>query len=253
MDLAAVIRSLLRRWYVVLAGLLITGAAGYAVLTQIPPTYTASGTVLLLPPTATVEGENPLLQLGGLEQPASLVVAYLAGSSARAEFAETFPTAEYDIVVDPLSRGPLLVVTMQDVTEQGTMDALQALLDQVPATLDLLQDDVAAPAVARLGSTPLTVDVEPTVSSKDALRAVVVVGVGGIALTLLLAVGIDGVSRQRRSRRATKATGSGPAQTESTPTPPVTSSETDSAEAELLRWSTRAEERERDSRRVSRR
>lgn len=205
MDLAAVLRALTRRWYVVLVGLLVTAGLGYVVIGKVPPTYTASGTVLLLPPTASVEGENPLLQLGGLEQPSSLVVATLAGSTARAAFAEQFPTATYDIVVDPLSRGPLIVVTAEDTSSQGAMDMLGAVLDQIPVQLEALQDDVSAPASARLGSTALTVDLEPTSSNKDALRAIVVVGVGGVALTLVVAVGLERLARQRPARRAAKA------------------------------------------------
>lgn len=216
MDLVGVAASLLRRWYIVLVGLILTGGVAYLVLEMVPPTYEAAATVMLLPPEASMKEENPLLQLAGLDQPSSLVVSYLASDSAREEFAKRFPTAEYDVVLDPLSHSPLITFTMYDPNQTVVMDALRAAVDTVPTALSSLQDRVAAPESARLTSTPLTIDAKPKAYLTDTLRALVAAAGGGIMLTLITAVGIDKLSgrRGRRGRRRDAGTASKPAKQE---------------------------------------
>lgn len=205
MELTVVAKALLRRWYVVLLGLLVTAGLVYVAQDKVPPTYDAAATVLLLPPQASLEGANPLLALGGLEQPADLVVATLASEAARSQFAEQHPTAEYDIVVDPLSRGPLIIVTTHDPSEAGAMAALATLLAEIPTTLDTLQDEVDAPQDSRLTSMHLTVDAQATKVNKDMLRAVIAALAVGLVLTLVAAVAFDSLANQRRAHRESAA------------------------------------------------
>ncbi|HMO10731.1 MAG TPA: hypothetical protein PKB06_04335 [Actinotalea sp.] len=206
MELAVVGMALLRRWYVTLAGLLATSGLVYLAYTALPPTYSASGSVLLLPASASVEsGANPLLQLGGLEQPTSLVIAYLAGNDAREEFAVEHPDVTYDIVLDPLARGPVILITVEGPTAGQTVAGLNAALDTVPDALATLQDRVDAPASAQIRSRPLTVDPAAETVWTSTLRALIgAAGVGGAA-TLGAAVIVDSFSRRRKDRRAALA------------------------------------------------
>ncbi|MFI2753389.1 hypothetical protein ACGIF2_08140 [Cellulomonas sp. P22] len=215
MEITALVAALLRRWYVVVLGLLVTAGLGFAAFTAAPPTYSAAGSVLLLPPSAAVTpGSNQLLQLGGLEQPASLVVAYVAGDDVRELFAEEYPDATYDVVLDPLSRGPLIMMTVEAPTADRVMEALDGALATVPSALVSLQDQVAAPPASRFLSMPLAVDNEPTTVTKATLRALIAAVGVGLALTLVGAVGLDSLMlrRQRRSGtgRRTAPTGQPP-------------------------------------------
>lgn len=220
MEFTTVVAALLRRWYVVLAGLLLTTGLVYGATTAVPPTYSAVGSVLLLPPEASLEdGSNPLLALGGLEQPAALVVAYLAGDEAREAFAQQYPDATYDIVLDPLSRGPLVIVTVEDPSSDDVLAALNSVLDALPAALTQLQDEVAAPSESRIGSMPLSVDTEATTERSDWLRAVIAAAGVGIVLTLVGAVSFDSLALRRRTRREAAAAAAAEAQAQQPPLP----------------------------------
>ncbi|KQY42922.1 efflux RND transporter permease subunit [Cellulomonas sp. Root137] len=202
MELTAVVAALLRRWYVVLVGLLMTAGLVYLANDAVPPTYSATGSVLLLPPGASLEdGSNPLLQLGGLEQPAALVVAYLAGDEARQVFAEDFPNTTYDIVLDPLSRGPLILITVEDPSKDDVMGALNSVLATLPEALSMLQDQVDAPADSRVTSMPLSVDREATTERGDSLRALIAAAGFALVLTLVGAIAFDALAARRRERR----------------------------------------------------
>ena len=206
MEFTAVAAALLRRWYVVLVGLVMTAGLVYVANDAVPPTYSAKGSVLLLPPGASLEdGSNPLLQLGGLEQPAALVVAYLAGDEARQVFAKDFPNTTYDIVLDPLSRGPLVLITVEDPSEDDVMGALNSVLDTLPEALSMLQDQVDAPADSRVTSMPLSVDIEPTTERGDSLRALIAAAGFALVLTLVGAVAFDALATRRRDRRRAAA------------------------------------------------
>lgn len=206
MEFTAVVAALLRRWYVVLVGLAMTAGLVYVANDAVPPTYSATGSVLLLPPGASIpDGSNPLLQLGGLEQPAALVVAYLAGDEARQVFADEFPNTTYDVVLDPLSRGPLILITVEDPAQDDVMEALGSVLATLPDALSMLQDQVDAPADSRVTSMPLSVDTEPTTERGDSLRALIAAAGVGLVLTLVGAVAFDSLAARRRERRRVSA------------------------------------------------
>ena len=130
MNIAETLRGLMRRWYVLIPGLLLAvGAAAYLWM-HTPPTYQRSASQLLLPAEATlpeieikVEGgtagevetlaPNPFLYLGGLNTAADVLVSAVQGAPAVAAAAERYEGAEITVRRDPMSSGPMLHV---DVT-----------------------------------------------------------------------------------------------------------------------------------------
>lgn len=203
MDFTAVVSSLLRRWYIALAGLLVTAGLVGAAFQLVPPTYSATASMLLLPPEESLTaGANPLLQLGGLEQPASLAVAYLGGNDVHRQFAEQFPGATYSAVVDTLGRGPLIIFTAEAATPDGALAALQGAVDRLPEALTTLQDNVDAPERSRVRSTSLSVDQEATTVRGSTLRAVILAGGVGLVITFAGAVAVDSLMARRAARRA---------------------------------------------------
>lgn len=194
--------ALRRRWYLVIAGLLLTGLLGYGAASANPPTYTARGLVLLLPSEEAVgEGGNPFLLLGGLDLPARVLVAYFSSDSAQEDVARQAPDAEVSVLLEESTRGPVIAIEVSDSTPRGAVETLRYVAGEIPANLARLQNEVGAPERAALTSMPLTMDTAAETDNGDALRmttAAVAVGLGG---TALLVFAVDGMLLRRRSRR----------------------------------------------------
>jgi hypothetical protein len=205
------LRSSLRRWYVVVLGLLLTGGLTYYVYSQSEPTYEISGTAVLLPGSSTVpEGGNGFLYLGGLN-PALEVLMRSANSDATVtEILGDDPgSTSYTVERDLDASGPIVLVTATSDTEGEARSTLRAVLDILPERLATLQTDVAVPDAARMSVLDLAVDQEPTALTSDRTRAVLAVAGVGIVATLLLTALVDGlllsIARRRADRRARKA------------------------------------------------
>jgi len=198
-----VLRALGRRWYVVVLGFLLSVGLAVSAYSLTPPEYNARALVLLLPGANAVgEGGNPFLDLSGLEQPASIVVAYFSSESARAEILDRSPTAEYEVLLDDSTRGPVILVDVTDQTADATLSTLDYLLSRIPEELARLQGEVDAPATSVITSMALTVDAEAERDSSTTIRNVIAAGVVGIVLTGFIAFALDGILLRRRMRRS---------------------------------------------------
>jgi len=191
-----------RRWYIGIVGLLVTAGLGFAAWQLSPPTYTAQGTQLLLPPESQVEQgtRNPLLELGTLDGPGALVIAHLNGQSARAEIERVAPDAEFTVEPDPALRGPTIMVTLSENTAEGALSTLELVLDDVPEILARMQADLDVPPEARVSSMRLAIDAESTPEYSDTLRVVVLAVGVGLALSVVAIVSIDVLIRRRATR-----------------------------------------------------
>ena len=86
MVLSDMLRSLLRRWYIVVLGVILTVAGVYGAYTVTPVTYSATSTVVLLPPEKSVkDGDNPYLYLGGLGQALNVLVITMNSAASQEE------------------------------------------------------------------------------------------------------------------------------------------------------------------------
>lgn len=203
-----ILRALVRRWYLTLMGLAATVGLVFGAASLSPPEYTARGLILLLPGSNAVQaGGNPFLELGGLEQPGSIVVAYFASASAAEEIAEVSDTADFAVALDASTRGPVISVEVTDTTPAATISTLDFLMQRVPTELARLQSQVGAPAESVITSMPLVVDAEPEIDLSGTLRLAIAAGVLGLAATVALTFAIDAALQRRRSRRGTRGAG----------------------------------------------
>lgn len=194
-----VVRALGRRWYFVAVGLLLTSGLVLGAYLVSPPKFHASALVLMLPARSDVgKGGNPFLMLTGLEQPAGILAAYFSSAPARTEVERVSPKAEYEIGIDDSSRGPLLAVDVTDESAAGAMGTLNYLLQQMPAELTKLQQQVDARGSTVVSSMPLSVDVKAERDARGTVRAMIAALVAGLVGTGVVTYALDGMLARRR-------------------------------------------------------
>lgn len=207
MYLVDALTVLARRWYVVLAGVLIMAGGTAAVFAYVPTTYQSSGQmVLLLPPEASGTGEpvNPYLNLQtGLTTAASLVSGAASTKDVAKEMAEEGFDAEYAVAVVP-GTGPLITVTAKDSDPRlatATRDAMMAWID---VELRRIQEEVDVPRAQYISATRSSVSRTAEALPGSKLRALAaMVAVVGM-LTLVATFGFDRLLGRRAARRASR-------------------------------------------------
>jgi len=199
-------RVLLRRWYAVFLGLVLTAGLGCAAVTLVPVQYKVEAEVLLLPPRKAVpKGGNPYLYLDGLNGIQDVLSRTMSDTQTGQALLEAGATGSHGVVPDPLSAGPVLVVTAEDASQEGALQTLRLVLDRVPSTLRRIQTSTQVPDGWMVTSTVITRDDSARMMRKSQLRALVVAVAVGLAATLLGASLLDSFLLRRRSRRGTGA------------------------------------------------
>lgn len=202
MIIRDLVASLLRRWYLVLAGFLATAALGLLVYQQVPATYQASASVVLVPPpTAVISGDNPYLYMGGLDQALSVLVVKLNSAAIAEPIGEANGDVTYVVGQDVTTSGPIMQVDVDGAETGATLSALRAVLDVIPGTLASLQEELAVEPGARISVLELAVDREVTIADGDQIQALLTAVAAGGASTLLLSGLLDRVLLKRRARR----------------------------------------------------
>lgn len=209
MSVRDLLISLLRRWYLVLAGVAATAGLAVAVLLNGPVSYEMRSTVLLLPPDSSVGSRgNPYLYLGGLAQAVEVLAARMNTTQIRGPIEQAHPQAEFDVGQDQQATGPILALAVTSTDEQDAQQVTAKLLASVPETLLSMQEQLDVPGSSRISSLILTPDAEVELVTKTRDRAVLTVAGAGIALTVLGAGLVDGLLLGRITvRRRLEAAG----------------------------------------------
>src|SRR5690554_385163 len=122
MYFSDVMRRLLRRWYVLLIGFVLTGIGAYGVFETVPVRYEAHASMLMLPPDESVElqeGSNPYLLLGGLEQALAVLTTRLDSQAVREEL--TSSAGDYAVAGDTTSGAAFLLITTEADSGQNAL------------------------------------------------------------------------------------------------------------------------------------
>jgi hypothetical protein len=202
MRLRELIRSLVSRWYIVLAGLVLTGAACGLVYNRVPATYEASGSLVLMPPTSTVgETGNPYLYLVGMGQALDVLTMQANAAEVRNPVLSKFNDTGYILEADRSTSGAIVRVKATGHSPDATMGELKAALDTVPATLTAMQDELSIAEHSRITLKTIVVDRKAAKDNKAQAQLLIVAAGAGLVGTVLLSRMLDGVLVARRMAR----------------------------------------------------
>lgn len=203
MDLAELLRAAGRRWYVLIAGLILVVGLVMVTLRFVPITYDARSSILLLPPSSSIEkGGNPFLNLGGLDLVAGVLGKSLTDSETAKRIAPPGSKAAYTVAKDPSVSGSVLEVVASNTSPDAAFTTLNAVLNLATEKLNQLQDAAGASEQTHVRLMVITnnTEAEPIIASLA--RTLIVVIAAGLSATLLLAISIDSMVRRRRTKKA---------------------------------------------------
>jgi capsular polysaccharide biosynthesis protein len=203
------IRVLIRRWYVVVAGLLVMCVAAGAAILLVPTNYQASGEMLFLLPAAAsgkTTPTNPYLNVQpGLTLAATLVAGTLSTKDTARDMVAHGYRAKYSVSVVP-GTGPLIGITTEDTDPAAALATRNELTRRIEAELLRLQNNESVPLQQVMVARPYSVTSQAEVLSGSKIRVLAVIAALGIILTTIIAFGVDR-SRLQTSRSVARTQG----------------------------------------------
>ncbi|MCU1441887.1 MAG: hypothetical protein JWQ59_37 [Cryobacterium sp.] len=201
MDLVEILRAAGRRWYVLVAGILVTLGLALIVLRLVPVAYEVKSSILLLPPNSAVTATgNPFLSLGGLEIVSGVLAKSLTDSETVEGIVPPGSRAEYTVAEDVSVSGSVLEIAVSDDSARGAFAILNAVVDVASTRLEQLQDAVNASRESQVRLMVITNNNTAELNIAPLARALIVVVAAALVLTFLLAVSIDALARRRAAR-----------------------------------------------------
>ena len=195
-------RGLLRRWYFVVIGVLLTACGAVLLSSMVPPMHRATARVVLIPPPSLVSTDgNPYLFLGGLEQALGVLTVKLSSEATSEQILQEHPDGSYTAVKDATSPGPIMLITAESESPESTLQVLDAVLRVVPENLENMQDQLNIPGQSRITALTIVREDATTTVLQGQLRAVL----AGVALGLSMTVLLTGLLDRLLTSRTKKA------------------------------------------------
>lgn len=193
MHLADTLRSIWRRWYIFLLGLVLSFGLAGAAAVFIQPNYEAEGTLLLMPPTGVVGPEgNPYLYLGGMTEALDVLVRRSNAPESVESVEERFTGLEIVSSPDRTTSSPILIITVTGDNADDVLKAMEVGRTVVLRNLDVMQNELDVPRSMRIGAEDLVIPLEATANRKLALQFAILIAAAGSVGTLMFTGFIDG-------------------------------------------------------------
>lgn len=207
MDLGSALRVLLRRWLVVLIGIVLTlGACGYLYRTA-EPQYQASGSMLLLLPNNARGSDSvgsPFLYLpNGLNVIARLVTGATSTREFRQEMAAQELNSPFQVGVD--NQTPIITMTVEGTDPDNVIRTRDWLIQALNAELLRVQQEEGAPPQQTAHTRVYGNEDIPLQLGGDWTRSVLAALAAGGLVTLIAAFGLDRLLAIRKARKARRA------------------------------------------------
>ena len=218
MDLFDVVRSCLRRWYVLLPLLAITAAYCHQVYTSVLPVYYAQTVIGIAPPNQRVDTvpigqavpRNGLLDVGGASLIANMAALGMHQSTVVNRVVAAGGEANYEAKLFPVpatsSPLPLVMIDVATPDPVSTTKTLDVAALELRASLENIQKAADVPPSMMATSFVVSPPGVPVAAVPSRTRSTMTVAVGGIAAALLVTVLADVALVRRRRARLTPST-----------------------------------------------
>jgi hypothetical protein len=221
MQVQKILKSLIRRWFIVVLGLAVTAGACFFLQQNAPDNYKAQASLVLLPSTKSVgEAGNPYLGLGGMSEALDILTRKMSSEEFKETIREQSGASTFTAEADKGTSGAILLITASSPDSGQALKILDTVMNQAPVALTELQDVLNVPTTSRISTMKLLEDSKAVPEVKARTQLLLVTAAGGVAFSIMLTVLIDGLLLSRKHRKSTEPTdkpaGSKP------PTPPAT-------------------------------
>ena len=197
------LKVIVRRWVIVVVGLVSMAVAAVGVISVVPTEYQATGQLILLLPadsTGPTTPTNPYINLPSeLTTTASLLAGTLMTKDSERDMVAKGYESEFDVAV-VIGAGPLLIITTRDTDQDEAIATRDEVMRRLDAELGAIQEAVNVPERQLISARPSSVGSVAEALPGSKIRALAVVGGLGVTITLLVAF-----LRDRRVRRKAEA------------------------------------------------
>jgi hypothetical protein len=219
-DLFDVVRSCIRRWYVVLPLLLIVTWYSHNVYNSVKPVYYSNATIGIAPPNAQVAfGEpgvaiprNGLLDLAGGDLIPNLLMLGLRDPSVEGQVVAAGGKADYSARMFPVAAGspelPLIMIDATDPDPAVASKTVQLVAAQADPVLRTLQQQAGVPddqMVKPLVAAPAS---PPVAAMPTRTRSTIAIFAAGVGIAILVGLVVDVLlmrwKAHRQKRRPTR-------------------------------------------------
>ncbi|WP_239334720.1 hypothetical protein [Frankia sp. CiP3] len=205
------IAVLVRRWYILFIGVVLTGLAGVGVHATIGPTFQANAALVVLPPTSdsgttsTPASRNPYLSLP-LGNTADVLTRIMATEAVRQELKAAHATSAYTIAL--VSDGsPVLEIAATDTSAATATNTASVLVKTAESELEKLQVMQNVPKNSMIRASQLISPGEPDVLHGSQIRALLGVAALGLILSVTACFVAEGAFTGRRAALAAAVRG----------------------------------------------
>lgn len=193
MDVWRITVAALRRWYIFLPLLALTGFGAVTAGQGVDPQYEVTATTILVPGPVVSDIENPYGTLYDTNQVLSIV---LGATPARQTIEAQGLNPEYEASprssgTDFRDRSSVMNVTVLSDSQQESLATSDAVIELARQELAQRQGAAGIPADAQIGLQVLQAPVVSDVVSEGKTRIMSIVGIVGASFSLLVAVLFD--------------------------------------------------------------
>ena len=208
MDFVDAVKVMLRRWYLVLAGALVTVGAAAGVILYVPTQYQATAQYLLLLP-ATSNGEdtpiNPFINLpSDLTVAVGLLAADMQTPDQLRDLTEHGFDSEFTVGVNP-SQGPVIALNVRGSDPADVVATRDQVIRRLDQNLAEMQDLPGIPQNQVIFSRISGANTRAEAVPGAKIKALAVAGMLGVTLTLILTFSLDKALLARRAASAKPA------------------------------------------------